>query len=182
MVDRPVFGVAATLAAALTLAGILATFDAQGSSSQDSSSTTNEPRTFEGNWSAVGRRRTIPTEGKSDAAVIDISGAVVLTTGSGLGRGFLGEAIGFDDGRNSLSGRAAWTDARGDRVYSVFKGGAMQTGRRIIGTITGGTGAYTGIVGHYELTWQYVAEGEDNTVQGRATDLKGTFLLRDVSR
>ena len=175
MIDRPVFSVAATLAAALTLAGALATFDAQGFPA------TNAPRTFEGNWSAVGRRRTIPTEGKRDAAVIDFSGAVVLTTGSGLGRGFLGEAIGFDDGRNGVTGRAVWTDARGDRVYSAFKGGAMQTGRRITGAITGGTGAYAGIVGNYELSWQYVAEGEDNVVQGRATDLKGTFLLRAVS-
>jgi hypothetical protein len=176
MIDRPVFGVAATLAAALTLAGVLAALDAQGSS------TTNEPRTFEGNWSAVGRRRTIPTEGQHAAAVIDISGAVVLTTGSGLGRGFLGEAIGFDDGRNGVTGRAAWTDTRGDRVYSVFKGGALQTGRRITGAFTGGTGAYAGIVGNYELTWQYVAAGEDHAIQGRTTDLKGTFLRRDVSQ
>jgi hypothetical protein len=32
------------------------------------------------------------------------------------------------------------------------------------------------------MTWQYIAEGEDNAVQGRATNLKGTFRLGDVPR
>jgi hypothetical protein len=67
-------------------------------------------------------------------------------------------------------------------VFSVLKGGAPQAGRRITGDITGGTGAYEGINGTYEMTWQYIAAGEDNAMQGRATNLKGTFRLGDVQR
>jgi hypothetical protein len=104
-----------------------------------------------------------------------LSGAVVLTSGAGLSRGFRGEAIGFDDGRSVSAGSAVWTDAQGNRVFSVLRGTTLQTGRQISGTITGGTGPYTGIAGEYSMTWQYVAQGEDDVVQGRAADLKGSF-------
>ena len=176
MINRRTRRSAAALGATLTLAAALTVARAQSTASAD------QPRTFEGSWSALGRRRTLPTEGERAAAVVELSGAIVLTTRTGLSRGFLGEAIGFDDGRSVGAGRAVWTDARGDRVFSILKGGAPVAGRRITGEITGGTGVYAGITGAYELTWQYVAEGEDNAVQGRATNLKGTFRLGDVPR
>jgi len=131
-------------------------------------------RTFEGSWSAVGRIQTVPTEGAS-AAVVQLSGVVSLKSGSNLGAGFHGEAIAYEDGSSASAGRASWTDSRGDRVYSAFKGEPLQTGRRVVGTITGGTGRYAGVVGDYELTWQYVVSADDGVVQGRAADLRGRF-------
>jgi hypothetical protein len=68
-----------------------------------------------------------------------------------------------------------WTDARGDEVFSTLKGEPLQTGRRIVGAIGGGTGAYAGVTGEYELTWQYVVSGENDVVQGRTVNLKGRF-------
>ena len=130
-------------------------------------------KTFTGTWSARGPRQTIPTEGGRTAGIVQLSGAIVLADGTDLGRGVLAEAIAFDDGRNLSVGRAVWTDARGDRVFSELKGEPVATGRRIVGTITGGTGRYDGVVGAYELTWQYVARDDDDTVQGRAVDLRG---------
>jgi hypothetical protein len=67
------------------------------------------------------------------------------------------------------------TDAQGNRVFSVLRGTTLETDRQTSGTITGGTGPYTGIAGEYSMTWQYVAQGEDDVVQGRAADLKGSF-------
>jgi hypothetical protein len=124
----------------------------------------------------------MPTEGAHVAAIIELSGAVAITGTASLSRGFLGEVIGFDDGAQVSVGRAVWTDARGDRVFSVLRGAALETGRRIRGEITGGTGSYAGISGEYELSWQYIARGENNTVQGRAADLKGAFRLRRAPR
>ena len=49
-----------------------------------------------------------------------------------------------------------WTDARGDRVFSAFSGEPLQARRRIVGTITGGTGRYAGVRASTTLTWQYV--------------------------
>ena len=51
-------------------------------------------------------------------------------------------------------GRAVWTDGRGDRIFSELSGEPLQTGRRISGTITGGTGRMRGVTGDYELTWR----------------------------
>lgn len=130
-------------------------------------------RTFTGSWSARGQRQTIPTEGGRAAGVVHLSGAIVLAKGTDLGGGILAEAIAFDDGRSLSVGRAVWTDSRGDRVFSELKGEPFATGRRIQGTITGGTGRYAGIVGDYELTWQYVAHDDDDVVQGRAVNLRG---------
>ena len=132
-------------------------------------------RSFQGTWSANGQRQVLPTETGQPAAVVRISGAIMLQDASGLSSGFRGEAIGFDDGRMFSVGRAVWTDGRGDRIFSELKGEALQTGRRISGTFTGGTGRYAGLTGDYELTWQYVVSSEGEIVQGRATDLRGRF-------
>jgi hypothetical protein len=140
--------------------------------------------TFEGSWSAVGQRRTLPTEGAGIATVVELSGAITLTGRSGLSRGFRGEAIGFNDGHHLSAGRAVWTDAQGDRIFSVLKGEAIGTGRRILGTITGGTGRYANANGDYALTWQYVVHGgEDGAqVQGRAVDLRGRIRTGEPAR
>jgi hypothetical protein len=129
-------------------------------------------RTFAGTWSAVGTRRTLPTEGNRPAAIVQLSGSLVFADRSTLGSGFRGEVIGFDDGRSLSTGRAVWTDANGDRVFSVLRGDGVESGRRIAGTITGGTGRYAGVEGDYELTWQYVVD-TDGGLQGRTVDLRG---------
>jgi len=128
---------------------------------------------FQGTWSAVGTRHSLPTEGERPAVLVQASGAVALAVGEGLSRGFQGEAIYFDDGRGIGVGRAVWTDDRGDRIFSELRGEPARTGRRVAGTITGGTGRYAGLEGEYALTWQYVIEAEDGVIQSRSADLKG---------
>lgn len=130
-------------------------------------------RAFEGTWSASGRRQVVAVEGGAVAAVVELSGAVVLTAGEGLSRGFRGEAIGFDDGQDVSVGRCVWTDENGDRVFSRLKGEPLQKGRRLVGTVTGGTGRYAGLEGEYSFTWQYLVPAEEGAIQGRAVDLKG---------
>ena len=139
---------------------------------------------FAGTWSASGRRQSIAVEGGSAAAVVEMSGAVVLTTGQGLSPGFRGEAIGFDDGQGLSLGRSVWTDDRGDRVFSRLRGESLGTGKRVVGTITGGTGRYAGLVGEYSFTWQYVLSPSDEAgvVQGRATSLEGRVRRAGPSR
>ena len=141
-----------------------------------------EWRAFSGTWSAVGRRQTLPTEQARLASTIQLSGAVVLSSSAGLSRAFHAEAIGFVEGSQIAAGRAVWTDTSGELVFSVLKGEALATGRRIVGTITGGTGRYAGIAGDWELTWQFVVETDDGEFQGRASDLKGRFRLIGTSR
>jgi hypothetical protein len=141
-----------------------------------------EWRAFDGAWSAVGRRQTLPTEGARGAATIQLSGSVVLANAAGLSRAFRAEAIGYDDGSRLAGGRAVWTDTRGDRVFSQLRGETLATGRRVAGTITGGTGRYDGISGDWELTWQFVVETEEGEVQGRAADFKGRFRRIETRR
>jgi hypothetical protein len=131
-------------------------------------------RVFEGSWSAAGQRQSLETEAGRPASTIYLSGAVVIT-GEGIGRGFRGEVIGFDDGGKASLGRSVWTDERGDRIFSTLSGQGMGTGRRFAGTITGGTGRYAGITGDYSFEWQYVVAAEQGAIQGRAVGLKGRF-------
>jgi hypothetical protein len=138
-------------------------------------------REFEGTWAVSGRRCTVPVEGGA-AAVVEVSGAVSLTRAEGLSRGFRGEAIGFDDGQGVSLGRAVWTDERGDRLFSRLEGEPLETGKRIVGTITGGTGRYAGLEGEYSLTWQYVLAGDDGVIQGRAVRLEGRVRRVEAAR
>lgn len=139
-------------------------------------------RAFGGTWSATGRRHTVAVEGGALAAVVEVSGAVAITDGEGLARGFHGHAVGFDDGQGVGLGRAVWTDERGDRIFSRLRGEPMQTGRRLAGTITGGTGRYAGLEGEYSLTWQYVVVAEGDSIQGRATGLSGRIRRPGTAR
>jgi len=136
----------------------------------------DDARPFAGTWSAAGQRRTLQTDGDR-AAIVHLSGAIVLSSESLLGAGLLAEAIAFDDGQDVSTGRAVWIDARGDRLFSVLAGEPLRNGRRIRGAFTGGTGRYVGATGEYALTWQYVVDGENGAVQGRAADLRGRVAL-----
>ena len=156
--------------AAGSLALALASLDLAAAGQGDPSP---EWRAFEGSWSVSGKRSTVPIEGGATAAVVEVSGAVVLTSGEGLSRGFRGEAIGFDDGQGVSLGRAVWTDEHGDRLFSRLKGEPLETGRRIVGAITGGTGRYADLEGEYSFTWRYVLSTEDGAIQGRAVRLEG---------
>ena len=84
-----------------------------------------EWRAFEGSWSVSGRRSTVPIEGGTLAAVVEVSGAVVLTSGEGLSRGFRGEAIGFDDGQGVTDGVVCVAGGR------VAEGEQSLPGRRL---------------------------------------------------
>jgi hypothetical protein len=131
-----------------------------------------EWRSFEGTWSAAGDRRTLEVGPDRRASILDLSGSMLLTGERGLGAGFQARAIAFSDGTASSVGRAVWTDERGDRIFSELRGAPVATGRRVLGTITGGTGRWSGITGEYALDWTYVIE-TDGRVQGRAVDLRG---------
>jgi hypothetical protein len=140
----------------------------------------DEWRTFDGSWSATGSRQTVPTE-TGRAAIARFSGSIVLS-GGGAGAGFAAEVIGFDDGSGNTTGRAVWTDSRGDRIFSTLRGGPLQTGRGIGGSITGGTGRWTEAAGEYSMTWQYLVSVEGDTIQGRSADLHGRIRLAGTAR
>jgi hypothetical protein len=136
-----------------------------------------ETRTFEGTWSASGSRRTLDLEPGHKASIISLTGSVLLTGERGLGVGFQGDAIGFSDNVAGGTGQCVWTDERGDKIFSRLRGEPIGTGSHVVGTITGGTGRWTGITGEYELQWQYFIESDDGTISGRAVGLKGRVTM-----
>ncbi len=128
---------------------------------------------FEGTWSATGERQTLALDGGREAVIVKMSGPLVLTSGKGLPRGFLTESIGFGDGRGQSTGAVVWTEGRGEKIFSDVTGGPIQTGRRLSGVITGGTGRFAGLTGDWTLDWEYVIQGEGNTFQARSVNMKG---------
>lgn len=132
---------------------------------------------FEGTWSASGQRQILKSSAGWSAVTVQLSGAVTITTGAGLRRGFRGEVIGFDDGAGLIAGRVVWTDDRGDQIFSgIFGDSLASAGRQMRGTITGGTGHYAGLMGDYEFRWQHLIATEGNEINGRAVDLRGRVL------
>ena len=158
------------VATVLAIAGCAVTASARG---QEPASEGWRP--FEGSWSAAGERHTLPVERGEVAAIVRLSGALVLKTGDGLSRGFRAEAIGFDAGRGAGVGRAVWTDERGDRIFSDIAGAPGRDRREVNGTITGGTGRYAGIAGSYRFTWDYLMPADDGRIQAGAVSLAGRY-------
>ena len=153
----------------LTLAGLLFTMvlgQTQGAPAW---------KTFDGSWVVTGQQTLLPTE-RQLASVSQFSGGVALGGATeGLPRAFRGQVITYDDGSGAVLGRVTWIDHNNDMIYSTLKGDMNDARRRVTATITGGTGAYAGITGDYSFEWQYVLSGEQNSVQGRAVNLRGRF-------
>jgi hypothetical protein len=134
-------------------------------------------RPFTATWSVSGSRETLPTESDRDASIVNLSGALAITSGEGLGQGLLGEVIGFDDGGKLLAGRAVFTDEHGDHVYCTLRGEPIGSGRLATATITGGTGRFAGIEGSFTLAWQYIVDADSGRVSGRAVNVEGRTRL-----
>jgi hypothetical protein len=132
-----------------------------------------EWRPFTATWTLSGRRTALPTEGERPAAIVYASGSFVVTRGDTLGRGFFGEVIGFDDGGSLLAGRAVFTDERGDKVFATLKAQPLGTGRSATGTITGGTGRWSGLEGEFTFSWKFVVEAGGEDFQALAVNVEG---------
>lgn len=138
-------------------------------------------RPFTATWTLSGQRQVLLTESARPASIVYLQGPLTVTSGEGLGRGFLVEMIGFDDGATLLAGRLVLTDERGDRIYSALKAEPFGTGRRATGTITGGSGRYQGIEGTYTFTWEYVVDAGSGEISVRSTNLEGQTRRRAAS-
>ena len=132
-----------------------------------------EWRPFAATWTLAGRRTAIPTEGPRAAAIVHATGSLVVTKGETLGRGFFGELIGFDDGGTLLSGRAIFTDEKGDKVFAVLKAQPLGAGRTATAAITGGTGRWAGLEGDFTFAWKFVVASEDDAFDALALNVEG---------
>ena len=139
-------------------------------------------RSFKATWTLSGTRQLLPTEGARSAAILHLTGPLAVTSGEGLGRGFLSEVFGFDDGGTLIIGRAVLTDQRGDRIYCSIRAEPIDTGRKATGTITGGTGRFAGLEGSFEFAWQYVVDAEPGEVGGRIENIEGRSRLVPPSK
>ena len=128
---------------------------------------------FEGSWNAAGSRHTISLGEDRLGSIVDLKGTMLLAGPGRPGVGFQSEVIGLVDSATGFQGRSVWTDEHGDQVYSELQGEGTAAKNHITGTILSGTGRYAGATGSYEFSWQWVMEGEDGAVHGRAVDLKG---------
>jgi hypothetical protein len=131
------------------------------------------PLEFTGSWNGLGSRHTISLGQERSGSIVDLKGTMLLAGPGRPGVGFQSEVIGLTDSATGFQGRSVWTDERGDQVYSELRGDGTAANNRISGTIVSGTGRYAGMTGTYEFSWQWVMEGEDGAVQGRAVDLQG---------
>ena len=132
---------------------------------------------FTGTWNAVGTRRALALGAGRDSSIIDLKGSLLLAGANRPGVGFQSAVIGLVDTATGLDGRSVWTDERGDQVFSELHGEGTAANNRVTGRILSGTGRYSGITGTYEFSWQRLQQGDDDTVQGRAVDLKGSARI-----
>ena len=128
---------------------------------------------FEGSWNAAGSRHTISLGSDRSGSIVALKGTMLLAGPGRPGVGFQSEVIGLVDSATGFQGRSVWTDEHGDQVFSELRGEGTAAKNRVMGTVLSGTGRYAGITGSYEFSWQWVMEGEDGAVHGRAADLKG---------
>ena len=128
---------------------------------------------FEGSWNAAGSRHSISLGEGRLGSIVDLKGTLLLAGPGRPGVGFQSEVIGLADSARGFQGRSVWTDEHGDQVFSELEGEGTAANNHVTGTVLSGTGRYAGLTGSYEFSWQWVMEGEDGAIQGRAVDLRG---------
>jgi hypothetical protein len=131
---------------------------------------------FEGTWTAAGSRQKLDLGSDREASIANFGGTLLLSGASRPDLGFRANAIVLDDSVTGLVGRAAWTDQRGDQIFSELRREG-RTGTAISGTFIGGTGRYTGASGTYQFSWRFLLETEDGTLQGQSQGFKGEVRL-----
>ena len=131
------------------------------------------PLEFEGSWNGVGTRHTISLGENRVGSIVDLKGTMLLAGPGRPGVGFHSEVIGLVDSATGFQGRSVWTDEHGDQVFSELRGEGTAARNHVTGTVLSGTGRYAGVTGSYEFSWQWVMDGEEGTIHGRAVDLKG---------
>ncbi len=163
---------------AIALAGLLVmTACSSGPQASQSPAVGNEWHQFQGTWTAAGNRNSIPLGEGRRASIAELEGSLVLSGSSRPAVGFRSEAVVFNDTATGISGRAVWTDERGDQVFSELSGTGTATGNKIVGNFLGGTGRYSGASGNYEFSWRFVLEAEDGSVQGQSMGLNGKIRV-----
>jgi hypothetical protein len=145
--------------------------------SQRPATASDDWRQFEGSWNGVGSRHIVPLGANRTGSIVDLKGTMLLRGPERPGVGFQAEVIGLADSATGFQGRSVWTDEHGDQVYSELKGEGTAAKNHIVGTILSGTGRYAGVTGSYGFSWQWLMEGEEGAVQGRAVDLQGRVRL-----
>jgi hypothetical protein len=128
---------------------------------------------FSGSWSGIGSRHTISLGADRCGSIVDLKGTMLLAGPGRPGVGFHSEVIGLVDSATGFQGRSVWTDEHGDQVFSELRGEGTAARNHVTGTVLSGTGRYAGVTGSYDFSWQWVMDGEEGTVHGRAVDLKG---------
>jgi len=134
-------------------------------------------REFQGTWTATGSRHTLRLGPDRRSSIASLDGSLLLAGSARPAVGFRAEAIVFNDSDTGMLGRCAWTDERGDQVFSDLRGEGTATGNRIVGTFIGGTGRYSGATGDYQFSWRFVLESDEGTVQGQSIGLKGRIMV-----
>jgi hypothetical protein len=137
----------------------------------------SEWREFTGTWTAAGNRQVIALGKDRMASVATFKGSLVLSGASRPNADYRAEAVVLNDSTTGMTGRAVWTDERGDQAWSELRGEGTATGNRIVGTFVAGSGRYAGISGGYEFGWRFVLESEDGVVQGQSEGLKGRVRI-----
>ena len=130
-------------------------------------------RPFTATWTLKGQRQLVETGADRPASIVYLTGPLTLTSGQGIGRGLLGEVIGFDYGAALLAGRAVFTNERGDRIFCRLEAEPIGASRRARATITGGTGRFERLQGEFSFTWQYVVDSGSGEVDLRTVNVEG---------
>jgi hypothetical protein len=171
----------ASVALAACVAALTATGCRPAPPEPPSPALSSEWREFTGTWTAAGSRQVIALGTDRKASVATFRGSLILSGAARPNAGFRAEAVVLNDSAAGMTGRAVWTDERGDQAWSELRGEGTATGNRIIGTFVAGSGRYAGISGDYEFSWRFVLESEDGVVQGQSEGLKGRARIGQVA-
>ena len=137
---------------------------------------------FSGKWIANGVKEVFISNSDIQIYTFNFSGHVNLQSSLGKKNDYWAECIGLSDSATGATARCVWKDLEGAEIYLSLQGSAIQTDKRVTGTILGGSNKLEGISGELSYSWSSVStqlneNGRKTTITGQTLDLSGSYVI-----
>ncbi|MDJ0802731.1 MAG: hypothetical protein QNI97_07655 [Desulfobacterales bacterium] len=137
-----------------------------------------EEGTFTGSWIASGQRHVLDFMPDREVFTFRLQGHVNLTNNMGEVADFWSECTGIWDDVTGSEGRCVWRSKKGEKVFVILRGRALEEGIQVTAEVVGGTGSLRDVEGIANFTWTSVFMDPDSgSLTAHTKNMEGSYRI-----
>ncbi|MDJ0809918.1 MAG: hypothetical protein QNJ01_07440 [Desulfobacterales bacterium] len=137
-----------------------------------------EEGTFTGTWIASGQRQVLDFIPDREIFTFRLQGHVNLTNNLGKVADFWSDCTGLWDDETGSEGRCVWRSKKGEKVFVILRGRALEEGINVTAEVIGGTGSLRDVEGIATFTWTSVFKDPDSgSLTAHTRNMEGSYRI-----